>query len=157
MRFLFFILFVVFSSVLVANAESGSGIALDRVAMIQPAATSAPPIADEIVNPIEQPGRAMDDFAKAKKFGWGIAVLFVLISAMHAIASLGRRVSALVFLTRGRTVVALAGGLTVSVAAYNALLLRGELVAAGIAALGALAAFMWPAPPASAVTIKPIE
>lgn len=125
----------------VARGDDGSGSAL--LAPIDAGVASAPAEApakpsDALHDPVSSPSAAFDDLKAAKKMGWGLLVLAVLVMACRVLGKLGGRFKAL---GTGRIAVVIAAVGTLAVTAYNALALGGTWMAAASAAIVAGAAF----------------
>lgn len=93
---------------------------------------------DSIDDPIAAPGAAWDDVKAAKKVGWPIAALVVIIIASRLLARLGGKFE---FLGKGKVSLVIGAVGAFSIAAYNAVMLEGSWLAAGTAAIVAAAAY----------------
>ena len=96
-----------------------------------------PTPADQLDNPLTNPVAAYDDLKAAKRIGWGVLVLAVLVMASRLLGMLG---GVFAFLKKGRVSLVVAAVGTFAVTAYNALLLGGTWMAAVAAAIVAGAA-----------------
>ncbi len=94
----------------------------------------APP-SDSIDDPVKAPAAAFDDVKAAKKTGWTMLLLVVLIMALRGLGYL----KGLSFLARDRVAIVIGGAITVATALYDTLVLGGTWVAALYAAAAALA------------------
>lgn len=123
------------------DAGSGSGSAIVTAPVTQPS--------DAIDDPVSNPAAAFDDIKAAKKLGWGVLALAIIIVACKGLSKVGG-----VFKKLGEGKFALVVGSvgTLAMTAYNALMLGGTWVAALAAAIVAAAA-AWntstPPPPAT--------
>lgn len=126
------------SAVVLVDAGAGSGSAVTPAPATGSGSGSgsaiAPlPQAGGVVDPLENPGAAISEFQLAKKTGWPLAVLLVLVMITHGLAylevtPLGKW---LAVGTRASVISALG---TMIAAAYNAVLMGGTLTAALFAA-----------------------
>lgn len=122
----------------IAGVGSGAAAPLARppapVIVAPPADSHAlPPPATAIpADPLAQPQAAFDELQAAKKLGWPILVLVVLIIASRLLARLG---GVFTFLGTGKASLVIAGVGAVALAAYNAIALGGTWLAAGMAAM----------------------
>jgi hypothetical protein len=124
-----------------ANADSGSA-----VSSSSPPATSAPAAApaDKLHDPVTQPAQALDDVVAAKKLGWPLFVLACLLLGARAAGELGKSVSWLAWLSKGRAAFVVAGAATVAAACFNTVALGGHGMAILAAAAGAALALLRP-------------
>ena len=114
-----------------------AGIAqMDADAMVAPAPAPAVP-SDSIDDPLKAPVAAWDDVKAAKKTGWGVLALVLLIIATRLLGRLGGVFSRL---KEGKVSLVIAAAGTFGLTAYNALLLGGSWVAALLGAVVAAAA-----------------
>lgn len=128
----------------VARAD-GSGSNVTLVAQGSGSAISTPP-SDALHDPIKDPLGALNDAKAAKKSGWPILVLVLLIAITKTLAFAPGAVGKWFSTGKRAMYVAAAGGLLTAM--YNALALGGSYYAAGLAALTGLIALLSPhAPP----------
>lgn len=124
------------SAVVLVDAGAGSGSAVTPAPATGSGSAIAPlPQASGVVDPLEQPIAAITEFQLAKKTGWPLAVLLVLVMVTHGLAyfettSIG---AWLAVGTRASVISAIG---TMVAAAYNAVLMGGTLTAALVAASG---------------------
>lgn len=117
-------------SATVAAAATGSG--SDIVPL---PATTVP--ADKIHDPLSNPQAAFDDVKAAKKIGWGVLALTVLLIACRLASRLG---GIFTKLGQGKFALGVAAVGAFAMTAYNAVLLGGTWIAALFAAMMAGAA-----------------
>lgn len=103
---------------------------------LEPAPETKP--ADKLHDPLASPQAAFDDLKAAKKLGWGVLVLAVLIMTCRVLGRLG---GAFKFLATGKVAILIGAVGTLAMTAYNALVLGGTWMAALAAAIVAGAAF----------------
>jgi hypothetical protein len=135
-------------STLLAQADTGSGSSLPPATTTGPA-PKAPSV--ELHNPVTDPIAAFDDVKAAKKLGWPLALLALLIMLTRGLGTIGTRwgsMSWLAWLGKGSTAVIVSGVGTVATAAFNTLALGGTWFAVMMAAAGAFFALLAPAKPA---------
>lgn len=119
-----------------------SGAAADAAA--EPPPSTGP--ADQLHDPIDDPGPAYDDLVRAKKSGgWALALLAGFVMITRVLARLPGSLGAW-FRVGVRATVVAAGG-AIGVAAFNALALGGTWIAVLFAAVGAGLALITPIPP----------
>lgn len=128
----------------IARAQSGSAVVEPQgSASPEPAPAAAQPSAkplpsSQLADPMESPQQAYNDLVAAKRLGWSLLVLAVLIMGCRLAGKLGGWFKPL---ATGRAAVVVAGVGTLAISAYNALALGGTWMAAAAAALVAFAAF----------------
>lgn len=116
-----------------------------------PAPVIAP--ADKLRDPVSDPVGAFDDVRAARKLGWPLALLAVLIMVARGLQSAGQRWPNsrwLSWLNTGARAFVIAGAATVAAASFNTLALGGTWFAVAMAAVGAALALLAPKPPAAA-------
>jgi hypothetical protein len=97
----------------------------------------APPVpvpSDSIDDPVKQPAAAWDDVKAAKKTGWTLALLVVVIMALRGLGYL----KGLSFFKKDRVAIVVGGALVVATSLFDTLVLGGTWVAALYAAGGAV-------------------
>lgn len=99
---------------------------------------SAPAPADKLHDPLSSPQGAIDDVKAAKKIGWGVGLLAILVLASRIAARAGGVFS---FLGKGKAALVIGAGAAVSATAYNAAAERGSWFAVLLAAIVAGAAY----------------
>jgi hypothetical protein len=103
--------------------------------------------ADQLHDAIAQPTAAFDDVKAAEKLGWPVALLAAVILLGRGAGQLGRKLSWLAWLNKGKAAVITAGIVTVAIAAFNAIALGGTWFAAAMAAASAGFALLHPVAP----------
>lgn len=132
----------------VADAGSNAPVLLDAGAPAPVDAGTAKP-SDTLDDPIAAPAAAWDDVKAAKKTGWSLALLGVLIMAARTAAGARNRYPWLAFLAKGKAAIGIAAILAIATASFDTLALGGSWVAVLFAGAGALFALLIPtAPPA---------
>lgn len=124
---------------------SGSGSAVVEAGSAVPVTTTTTTTtttalpADRIPDPLSNPAATLDTVKGAKAMGWGVVLLVVLIIISRLLGRLGG-----VFkrLKEGKAAVVIASVGTLSITAYNALILEGSWLAALLAGVVAGAA-LW--------------
>lgn len=131
----------------IARAQPGSGSAVVELpgsaAVPQPAPAAAPVVekklpSSQLADPLTSPQQSYNDLKAAKRLGWGVFALALLIVGCRLAGKLGGWFKPL---ATGRVAVVVAGIGAVAIAAYNALALGGTWMSAGAAALVAMAVF----------------
>ncbi len=118
-------------------AELDAGIAAaPSVEVTAPVIVVAVP-SDAIADPVKEPAAAFDDVKAARKTGWTLALLVVLIMALRGLGYF----KGLSFFKKDRVAIVVAGALTVATSLFDTLILGGTWVAALYAAAGALAIY----------------
>jgi hypothetical protein len=124
------------SAVVAVDAGAGNGSAVTPAPATGSGSGSAIaplPQAGDVVDPIQQPIAALSEFQLAKKTGWPLAVLLVLVMVTHGLAYFETTsVGAWLAVGTRASVISAAG--TMIAAAYNAVLMGGTLTAALVAA-----------------------
>lgn len=147
---------LVFALTKLAGADgsgSGSGSATVATAVVAPGSGSASGSgsaqpSDALHDPLKEPAAAIDDIKQAKKQGWAITVLVLLIGCTKLLTFLPGAVGK--WFATGKRAMAVAGGLAILVALYNALALGGSWYAAGSAAVVSLIGLLSPHAPTTA-------
>ncbi len=119
------------TTVTVGSASAGSG-----------SAVSLP--SDQLPDAVSNPGKAFDAAKAAQKISWPLAVLAVIIMLGRGVGQLGKKLSWLAWLNKGAAAVVMAGIVTVSIAAFNALASGGNWYAVLVAVAGAGFALLKP-------------
>lgn len=114
-----------FACARMAAADTGSGSAV----------VTAP--ADQLADPLKEPGEAISDLKSAKRDGWAIAVLAGAVMAARLLGRLGGRFKKL---SEGKVALVIGAVTAMLVSAYNALALGGSWGAVAMAAIVAGAA-----------------
>lgn len=120
-----------------ADAGIDAGSALGSAAAVAP---TAPPLHD----PTQNPMAFLSDVEALKKYGWAAVVTAIAIGLLELAQWAGKSITALAFLSKGRTTVLLGGALGIGTAALAALLGAGSWAAVALAAMTALSVLWQP-------------
>jgi len=113
--------------------------------------TPVPLPSDSLHNPATDPVAAWDDAKSARKLGWPSLVFAVVTMLAWGLGTVGKNLTWLAWLNKGKTATILGAAAAIGMAGYNAAVEGGTIYAMGFAVLMALGAF-WKAhkEPASA-------
>jgi hypothetical protein len=135
-----------------AQAGSGSAIGSGSAVVAPPAPAPQPlPQAANVPDPIESPIAALSDFQLAKKTGWPIVVLLLLVMITHGIAFLQTTSIGAWFAVDTRATYIAIGGTAIATA-YNTLIAGGTWASAAIAVLGSVTLLKKPQTPPAIAT-----
>lgn len=102
---------------------------------------------DDVANPAEAPAEFVSDLKAAKSKGWIPALMVGVLGVLKALQMLGKKIGKLGFLSKGRTAMLIAGGVTLVAAVYDVLAGGGSIAEIGVAGLVAVIGLI---PPTSA-------
>lgn len=126
-----------------AYADTGSAVTAGSASSGSGSAVAAP--ADQLPDAVAHPADAITaEKAAYNKAGWPLAVLAGLIMIGRGLGAVSKKWAPLAWLGKGRAAVLAAGGVTLAIAAFNALALGGTWYAAIVAAASAGFALMRP-------------
>jgi hypothetical protein len=130
------------SFIVAFNAGAAHAEAVSAVVSPAPSPSMAP--ADRLRDPLSEPKAVVDDLKAAKRMGWGVLALAILVVVTRLLGRLGGWFAVL---RKGKVSLVVASVGAFAVTAYNAIMLGGTWMAALAAGVVAVAAFLDYKPP----------